>query len=56
VYSNLSQVYVKKGDKVTTRQPVGKIFSDAENGNETILHFQLWKEKIKLNPAAWLDR
>ncbi|MDR2968850.1 MAG: peptidoglycan DD-metalloendopeptidase family protein, partial [Tannerellaceae bacterium] len=39
VYSNLSQVYVKKGDKVTTRQPVGKIFSDAENGNETILHF-----------------
>ncbi len=56
VYSNLSQVYVKKGDKVTTRQPLGKIFSDSENGNETILHFQLWKEKTKLNPAPWLDR
>lgn len=56
VYSNLSQVYVKKGDKVTTRQALGKIFSDSENGNETILHFQLWKEKTKLNPAPWLDR
>lgn len=56
VYSNLSQVYVKKGDKVKTRQSLGKIFSDSENGNETILHFQLWKEKTKLNPAPWLDR
>lgn len=56
VYSNLSQVYVKKGDKVTTRQAIGKIFTDNENGNETILHFQLWKEKTKLNPTPWLDR
>lgn len=56
VYSNLSRVYVKKGDRVTTRQAVGKIFSDTENGNETILHFQLWKEKTKLDPTPWLDR
>ncbi len=55
VYSNLSQVYVKAGDKVTTRQAIGKIFSDTEDGNATILHFQLWKEKTKLNPAPWLD-
>lgn len=55
VYSNLSQVYVKAGDKVSTRQAIGKIFSDTEAGNATILHFQLWKEKTKLNPAPWLD-
>lgn len=55
VYSNLSQVYVKAGDKVTTSQPIGKIFTDTEDGNTTILHFQLWKEKTKLNPAPWLD-
>lgn len=55
VYSNLSQVYVKAGDKVTTRQPIGKIFTDTEDGNATILHFQLWKEKTKQNPALWLD-
>ena len=55
VYSNLSQVYVKAGDKVSTRQAIGKIFTDTENGNATILHFQLWKEKTKLNPSPWLD-
>lgn len=55
VYSNLSQVYVKAGDQVSTRQAIGKIFTDTEAGNATILHFQLWKEKTKLNPAPWLD-
>ena len=55
VYSNLSQVYVKAGDKVSTRQAIGKIFSDAEDGNSTVLHFQLWKEKTKLNPEPWLE-
>ena len=55
VYSNLSQVYVKAGDKVTTRQSIGRIYSDPEDGNSTILHFQLWKEKTKLNPQPWLN-
>ena len=55
VYSNLSQVYVKTGDRVDTRQALGRIFSDPEEHNATILHFQLWKEKTKLNPAPWLD-
>lgn len=55
VYANLSSVYVKAGDKVTTRQPIGRIYSDTEDGNTTILHFQLWKEKTKLNPLPWLD-
>lgn len=55
VYSNLSEVYVKAGDRVSTRQAIGRIFSDTENGNATILHFQLWKEKTKLNPQPWLD-
>lgn len=56
VYSNLSQVYVKQGDKVSTRQVLGKIFTDTEDGNSTILHFQLWKEKTKLNPEPWISR
>ena len=55
VYSNLSQVYVKAGDQVSTRQIIGRIYSDPENGNSTVLHFQLWKEKTKLNPLPWLD-
>lgn len=55
VYSNLSQVYVKAGDAVSTRQALGKIYADPEEGQATILHFQLWKEKTKLNPLPWLD-
>jgi septal ring factor EnvC (AmiA/AmiB activator) len=54
VYSNLNQVYVKSGDEVVTRQAIGTIFTDTEKGNETILHFQIWKERTKLNPATWI--
>lgn len=54
VYSNLNRVYVKAGDKVSTRQVIGKIFLDPSD-NTTILHFQLWKEKSKQNPEPWLS-
>ena len=54
VYSNLSQVYVKAGDVIGTRQAIGKIYTDTTNGNSTILHFQIWKERTKLNPEQWL--
>ena len=54
VYSNLSNVYVKAGDVVNKNQIIGKIFTDSEKGNETILHFQIWKERTKLNPTAWI--
>ena len=54
VYSNLITVYVKAGDVVNARQSIGKIFTDTAKSNETILHFQLWKERTKLNPSAWI--
>jgi septal ring factor EnvC (AmiA/AmiB activator) len=56
VYSNLNPVYVKAGERVVTRQPLGKIFTDIKKGNETILHFQIWKERTKLNPSSWMIR
>lgn len=56
VYSNLSTVYVKKGDKVSTGQALGKIFTDSEDGNSTVLHFEVRKEKDKLNPLQWVKR
>lgn len=55
IYSNLSEVYVKVGSKVKTRQALGKIYSDPEDNNTTLLHFQLWKETAKQNPELWLD-
>lgn len=55
IYANLSEVYVRAGEKVTTGQNLGKIYSDSQDGNRTILTFQLWKERTKLNPELWLN-
>lgn len=54
VYSNLSSVFVKTGDKVKTGQAIGKVFTDPEQG--TILHFQLWQDTQRLNPEPWLRK
>ena len=54
LYSNIDQVYVKQGDKVNTGQPLGKIFTDSEKGNSTLLHFEIWKEQTKLDPMGWI--
>lgn len=56
VYCNLSSALVKQGDNVTTKQTLGEIFSDGADGGRTVLHFQLRKEKEKLNPEPWLNR
>ena len=56
LYSNLEQVYVRQGDKVSTGQVLGKIYTDTENGNSTMLHFELWKEREKLDPLSWLNQ
>jgi len=56
VYCNLSSASVKTGDTVTTRQTLGQVFSDGADNGRTVLHFQLRKEKEKLNPEPWLNR
>jgi murein hydrolase activator len=52
VYSNLSDVYVKQGTKLSTQQSIGSIQADEQGDAE--LHFELWKDKTKLNPEGWL--
>ncbi len=56
VYCNLSSASVKTGDTVSTKQAIGQVFSDASDNGRTVLHFQLRKEKDKLNPGPWLNR
>jgi septal ring factor EnvC (AmiA/AmiB activator) len=56
LYSYLDQVSVKQGDSVKTGQDIGRIYSDKENGDATVLHFELWKEQTKLNPEPWLSK
>lgn len=54
VYCNLSDVSVKKGDKIKTRDAIGSVGADPQ-GN-IVLHFQLRKETSKLNPELWIAR
>ena len=54
IYVNLSEIYVKRGDSVKANQPIGKIFSDPDDNHRTILHFEVRKEREKLNPQEWL--
>ncbi len=55
LYNNLDEVFVKEGDRVNTKQKIGRIFTDSDN-NETILNFQVWKEMEKNDPELWLSR
>ena len=55
VYSNLLEVNVKKGDKVKTRQPIGTVYTDPDDG-KTSIHFELWHGTALQNPAQWLRK
>lgn len=55
VYSNLENVTVKRGDKVTTKQPIGTVHTNLSE-NKTELHFELLKETNRQNPASWLTK
>ena len=50
VYTNLSSVSVRRGQRVSTRQTLGTV------GSEGILHFQLRNGSAPQNPSRWLAR
>lgn len=54
-YGNIKNVSVKQGQKVSTGQTLGTIFTDSDT-NASVLHFQLWKGTNKLNPEPWLRK
>ncbi|MDE6368795.1 MAG: peptidoglycan DD-metalloendopeptidase family protein [Muribaculaceae bacterium] len=54
VYAGLDALSVKKGDKVKAGQTLGTIYSDPEDGNRTQLHFEVRRERAKLNPEDWV--
>jgi len=56
VYENIVDLKVKRGDKVETKQEIGNVFYEAENGNKAILKFMIFEEKEKLDPEAWISK
>lgn len=54
-YSNVAKVYVKQGQKLKQGGQIGTIGRDSNTGGH-LLHFEIWHNKYKENPAAWLKR
>lgn len=54
-YYNLSKVYVKKGDKVATKEAIGDIYTNRFDG-ATKLKFYLYQDSNRLNPEEWIYR
>ncbi|MEA1786656.1 peptidoglycan DD-metalloendopeptidase family protein [Arenibacter sp. GZD96] len=52
-YYNLSNLYVKKGDKVSAKAELGEIYTNRSNGL-TQLKFYLYQNTTRLNPEDWL--
>lgn len=51
VYSNIASINIKRGESVTTGQEIGQVGTEKPE-----MHFEVWRDKQKLNPASWLER
>ena len=51
VYSNLDEVSVKQGQKVSIKQSIGTILD--EDG-KTSMNLQIWKGQKTMDPGGWL--
>jgi len=56
VYANLTQIFVREGEHVSSKQAIGKIYTDDDNGNKTELYFQVYKDRNVLNPESWITK
>ncbi|TLP80794.1 murein hydrolase activator EnvC family protein [Maribacter sp. ACAM166] len=54
-YYNLSDLTVKKGDRVSSKDELGTVFTNQTNG-QTRLKFYLYQDTSRLNPEEWVYR
>lgn len=54
IYAGLSSVSVRSGQKVSANTDLGVIAPDPQYDNRPVLHFELRKERVKLNPSQWV--
>lgn len=54
-YSNVAKVYVKQGQQLKQGGQIGTIGRD-NNAEGHLLHFEIWHNKYKENPAVWLKK
>jgi len=53
VYSNLDEVFVKTGQKVSVKQAIGTVLYNEEEG-KTSMNLQIWKGQKTMDPSGWL--
>ena len=54
-YKNLSKVFVNKGDKVSSNQYIGEVFTNSSTGKSSI-QFSIFQKTTALNPLSWILR
>ncbi|WP_298395723.1 peptidoglycan DD-metalloendopeptidase family protein [Flavobacterium sp.] len=54
IYQNLGSVNVSAGDKVSTKQVLGKVRTNAEG--KTVLKFMISQNTTYTNPSQWISR
>ncbi|MDB4114330.1 peptidoglycan DD-metalloendopeptidase family protein [Flavobacteriaceae bacterium] len=53
IYYNLATISVKKGDKVSTKDPIGKVFTHPVT-KQTVIKFMVYRNDTEMNPADWV--
>jgi len=56
VYANIGKIDVSTGQKIKAGAPIGTVYTDPNDGNRSILHFEVRHQRQKENPEAWLKR
>ncbi len=54
-YYNLENIQVKEGDKVTTKQKIGNVHTNANTG-QTVMKFLIFENSKFVNPQKWVYR
>lgn len=54
IYAGLGSLSVKSGDSVKAGQTLGSVAADDDGSGRSTLHFELRREREKLNPHHWV--
>lgn len=54
IYGNISSTSVKAGDSVKQGQSLGQLATDPDMPDNSLIHFEVWKNREKLNPMSWI--
>ncbi len=55
VYTNLASTSLAKGDEIKAKQVIGQVSTNNITGTSE-LHFEVWQQKERMNPALWIKK